>query len=172
MKPSGLVVGIAPRLVRRREPGTCPDLLVFAKSPDRMISFKCGRAKHHPGSHLVIGVSDDRSWVLTWRPQASSPLTSRRKWFISGDARGNPRARLAACQILACPSIEILHDARSRACGLNRADSSVYVEDLSPLLISTRSSISLRYTDGRCNPSQAGRPSLPETGDSGQRVSL
>jgi hypothetical protein len=72
MKRSGLVVGIRPRLVRRREPGTCIDLLIFAESLDRMISFKCGRAKHHPGSHLAIGVSDDRSWVLKWRLQTSS----------------------------------------------------------------------------------------------------
>ena len=51
---------------------------IFAESPDRMISFKCGRAKHHPGSHLAIGVSDDRSWVLTWRPQASSVRPKRK----------------------------------------------------------------------------------------------
>jgi hypothetical protein len=44
-----------------------------------MISFKCGRAKLHSGRHLSIGVSDDRSWVLTWRPQVSSPLRLRRK---------------------------------------------------------------------------------------------
>src|SRR5882672_9951385 len=105
MKLSGPGISITPRLVRRREPGICPDLLVFAEGPDRMISFKCGRAKHHPGRHLSIGVSDDRSWVLTWRPQASSPLRLRRKGFISGDARENPPARLACRErdILACP---------------------------------------------------------------------
>ena len=74
MKLSGPGVSITPRLVRRRELGTCPDLLVFAESPDRMISFKCGRAKHHPGS-----VNDERSWVLTWRQQASSPIRAQRK---------------------------------------------------------------------------------------------
>jgi hypothetical protein len=79
MKLSGPDVRITPRLVRRRELGTCPDLLVFAESPDRMISFKCGRAKHHPGRHLSMGVNDERSWVLTWRQQASSPIRAQRK---------------------------------------------------------------------------------------------
>jgi hypothetical protein len=37
--------------------------MVFTQRMDRMISFKCGLSKNHPGSHLAKGVSRDRSWT-------------------------------------------------------------------------------------------------------------